>query len=121
MQELIYAGLYLGILVGLLALIVVIARYYHAAQPRAPDQKAPAPSEAALETPAVPQFEPVLITFIVDTPWGNAGETLPGALTRMENGQQVLSIDDETGTSFTIAQGEPYVHIQEVRTSDSSG
>jgi len=106
--------LYLGILAGLSAPIVMIIYYYRAPLPPAPEQPAPAPAETALDA------APVLVTFIADTPWGNAGETLPGTMSRLENGQEVVSIDDECGMTHTIDRDELYARIQELRTLHTS-
>ena len=132
MQELLYTCLYLGVLAGLFVPLVAIVLYYRAPRPRALELAPAAHAEAAPDAEAVPgpeatpgaeaalDDEPVLVTFVADTPWGNAGETLSGTLTRMVDGQHALCVEVQAGIRHTIAHGEPYVRVQELRAPDTS-
>jgi hypothetical protein len=93
-------------LVAVVAPMIAIERYYRLPPSRGPCPTLPAQAETE------PVDESVLVTFRADTPWGNAGETLMGTLTRLDDGHYALSINDPSGTSQPIPQHAPYVYVQ---------
>jgi hypothetical protein len=63
---------------------------------------------------AEPEEQPVLVICLADTPWGNAGDTLIGMLTELDDRQKVITIIDDVGATYTVSLHAPYVCVQEL-------
>jgi hypothetical protein len=104
---------------GLLALLACIGALALVAIVRAVcrrQRQAPLPSSASSAPPETLRHDQerwVQVTFLADTPWGNAGETLVGRLTEQADRQRVVLVDSGCATPVAIPEPSPYVRVEQ--------
>lgn len=94
---------------GTLALLAVVRTVCR--RPR----QAPLPLSTTSAPPDLPPHDReswVQVTFLADTPWGNAGETLVGRLTEPADRQRVVLVDAGCATPVAIPEPSPYVRVE---------
>jgi len=94
---------------GTLALVAVVRTVCRR------QRQAPLPPSALSAPPDPPPDDrelSVQVTFLADTPWGNAGETLVGLLTEQADQQRVVLVDAGCATPVAIPEPSPYVRVE---------
>lgn len=95
--------------IGILVLVAMLRVVYR----RQPQASPPPSAASAPPDPPLHDHERwVQVTFLADTPWGNAGETLVGRLTEQADQQRVVLVDSGCATPVTIPEPSPYVGVE---------
>jgi hypothetical protein len=95
--------------IGTLALVAVVRMVYHR---RRQVPLLPSAPSAPPDPPPDDREHWVQVTFLADTPWGNAGETLVGRLTEQADWQRVVLVDSDSATPVAIPEPSPYVRVE---------
>jgi hypothetical protein len=90
--------------------LVVVVRTIHRRRRQAP--LLPSTSSAPPDPPPHDREAWVQVTFLADTPWGNAGETLVGRLTEPAERQRVVLVDAGCATPVAIPEPSPYLLVE---------